>query len=310
MILTENLRKSFATVRAVDGVSFVVKPGEIYGLLGPNGAGKTTTISCISGLLRPDSGRIEIAGIDAVASPIRARRNPRRGPAGDCDLRHPQRARERRLFRLAPRALRGGARQRTDEAARRGLVWTWDRNRPARKFSGGMKRRLNLSAGLIHRPKVILLDEPTLGIDPQARINILDIIRDGVSEGMTAIYTTHYLEEAEKLCDRIAIIDRGRVLAEGTLLELRRQVGEGMIVTLRGRFGAAALENAIAGDAAVHMVSLEDGAAMFSVRQEQRPASDVLSAILRSGCEVTDITMQEPSLQSLFIKLTGRALRD
>jgi ABC-2 type transport system ATP-binding protein len=309
MIQIENLRKSFGSTKAVDGISFSVRPGEIYGLLGPNGAGKTTTISCVSGLLRPDGGRCEVNGVDIAGDPIQARRSMAVVPQ-ETAIYDTLSARENVSYFASLYGLSGAdLKARVEEALTRvGLAA--ESKKASRAFSGGMKRRLNLAIGLVSRPKVLLLDEPTVGIDPQARIHILDVVRGARAEGTAVLYTTHYLEEAEALCDRIGIMDHGRVLAEGTLAELRQLVGEGTVVTLRGRFSAGQMEEVIARQPAVRVISLEDQAAMLSVSGEQHVASEVLSLILRSGLEVGDITMQEPSLQSLFIKLTGRELRD
>jgi ABC-2 type transport system ATP-binding protein len=187
------------------------------------------------------------------------------------------------------------------------LVGLTDRAKdPVREYSGGMKRRLNLSAGLIHQPKVILLDEPTLGIDPQARLNILDIIRNGVSSGMTAIYTTHYLEEAEKLCDRIAIIDRGKILAQGTLGELVKLAGEGSLVTVRGAFAREEVSPLLKGITVQH---LESGSLRIRV-PDRAELGAALGRLFSGGIAVEEISIQEPSLEGVFIKLTGKEMRD
>jgi ABC-2 type transport system ATP-binding protein len=188
-----------------------------------------------------------------------------------------------------------------------------DSKQQSRTFSGGMKRRLNLAIGLVHGPKILLLDEPTVGIDPQARINILDVVRELQREGTAVLYTTHYLEEAETLCDRVGIVDKGRILAEGTVPELRRLVGEGTVITLRGGFTADAFRAAVGSDAGVRILSIEDKAAMVSLggrAADGRSAADLLSLLLRAGIEVEEIAIREPSLQNVFIKLTGRELRD
>ena len=309
MIQVENLRKSFGSTRAVDGISFTVKEGEIYGLLGPNGAGKTTTISCISGLLKPEGGRVEIDRADVASEPLRARRSLGVVPQ-ETAIYDTLSARENVAYFASLHGLAGAEqRRRVDEALRRvGLAA--DSRQSSKKFSGGMKRRLNLAIGLVSHPKALLLDEPTVGIDPQARIHILDVVREVQREGTAILYTTHYLEEAEALCDRVWIMDHGRILAEGTIADLRRLVGDGTLVNLRGRFQADALSTVISANANVRVVSLEDDAAMLAVAGEQRAASEVLSSVLRAGLEVTEISMQEPSLQSVFIKLTGRELRD
>jgi ABC-2 type transport system ATP-binding protein len=309
MIRVDNLRKSFGSVLAVDAVSLRVAPGEIYGLLGPNGAGKTTTISCIAGLLRPDGGRVLLQEIDVAADPIGARRLLGVVPQ-ETAIYDTLNARENVAYFASLYGLRGAEKKRRVEEALERVGLAAESKQASRKFSGGMKRRLNLAIGLVSRPRALLLDEPTVGIDPQARIHILDVVREVQREGTAVLYTTHYLEEAETLCDRVGIMDHGRILAEGTIPELRRLVGEGTMVTLKGRFEAEALRGVLHGNPGVRILSLEDNAAMLSVSGEQSAASDLLSAVLRGGMEVADISMQEPSLQSVFIKLTGRELRD
>ncbi len=309
MIKVENLQKHYGSTRAVDGISFRVAPGEIYGLLGPNGAGKTTTISCISGLLKPDGGRVTVADIDLAADPIGARRHLGVVPQ-ETAIYDTLSAAENVSYFASLHGITGGEAKRKVAQSLERVGLDPGAKTASRKFSGGMKRRLNLAIGLVHGPKALLLDEPTVGIDPQARINILDVVRALQKEGAAILYTTHYLEEAELLCDRVGIVDKGRILAEGTITELRRLVGEGTIVTLRGEFTANAFRSAIGASADVKIVSLEDNAAMVSVTGERRAASDLLTTILRSGVDVADITMQEPSLQNVFIKLTGRDLRD
>ncbi len=309
MLHVENLDRSFGSLHAVDHVSFHVRPGEIYGLLGPNGAGKTTTISCICGLLQPDSGKITLDGVDAVGEALRARRELAVVPQ-ETALYETLSARENVSFFGSLYGLRGeDLRARTAEVlAQVGLDPS--SRQPAKQFSGGMKRRLNLAIGLVSRPRMLLLDEPTVGIDPQARIHILDIVRDVRRNGTAVLYTTHYLEEAESLCDRIGIIDHGRLLAEGTLAELRRMVGEGSLITLRGGFAGEAVRAELDAERRVRVVGLEDGKAVLSVDPASGTASEALAALLQRGLSVTDIAIQEPTLQSLFLKLTGRELRD
>lgn len=309
MIQVENLHKSYGSTRAVDGVSFRVARGEIYGLLGPNGAGKTTTISCISGLLTPDSGRVVVAGTDLASDPILARRSLGVVPQ-ETAIYETLSASENVAYFASLHGIAGKDARRRVAASLERVGLDPAAKTASRKFSGGMKRRLNLAIGLVHHPKALLLDEPTVGIDPQARINILDVVRELQREGTAILYTTHYLEEAEQLCDRVGIVDKGRILAEGTIAELRRLVGEGTVVTLRGTFTAEKFRAALGPADGVKIVSLEDSAAMVSVTGERRAASDLLATVLRSGLDVADITMQEPSLQSVFIKLTGRELRD
>ena len=305
MIEVRELAKSFGDVQALAGVDFTVNEGEIFGFLGPNGAGKTTTISIIAGLLNADSGTVRIAGLD-----IRKEGRRVRGMLGvvpqDIALYEELTGRENlhfwgSLYGLSGKSLRAEA-ERVLE-----LVGLTDRADDAvREYSGGMKRRLNLSAGLIHHPKVILLDEPTLGIDPQARLNILDIIRGGVSGGMTVIYTTHYLEEAEKLCDRIAIIDHGRILAQGTLGELVKLAGEGNTVTVTGAFTREQVNPFLKGITVEHL----ENNSLRMVIPGQTELSGALGRLFSAGISIGEVSIKEPGLEGVFIKLTGRELRD
>ena len=305
MIEVRELAKSFGDIQALGGVDFTVNEGEIFGFLGPNGAGKTTTISIIAGLLNADSGTVRIAGLD-----IRKEGRRVRGMLGvvpqDIALYEELTGRENlhfwgSLYGLSGKSLRAEA-ERVLE-----LVGLTDRADDAvREYSGGMKRRLNLSAGLIHHPKVILLDEPTLGIDPQARLNILDIIRGGVSGGMTVIYTTHYLEEAEKLCDRIAIIDHGRILAQGTLGELVKLAGEGNTVTVTGAFTREQVNPFLKGITVEHL----ENNSLRMVIPGQTELSGALGRLFSAGISIGEVSIKEPGLEGVFIKLTGRELRD
>jgi ABC-2 type transport system ATP-binding protein len=205
--------------------------------------------------------------------------------------------------------LRGAALQ---EGVRRalGLVGLADRARErVSRLSGGLKRRLNLAVGLVHWPALLLLDEPTVGIDPQARLQILEVIRAQARAGCAVLYTSHYLEEAEALCDRIAVLDHGRVLAAGTVADLRRLVGEGPLVQLRGEIDAERLQ-AVAGRCpGVTLMSAADGTAAFSAR-DAAACSALVRELFQGGFKVEDLRVQEPTLQALFLKMTGRELRD
>jgi ABC-2 type transport system ATP-binding protein len=308
VIEVKNLRKAFGEVVAVDSLSFTVAEGEIYGLLGPNGAGKTTTISMICGLLVPDSGIVRVAGMDVRAEPGRVKALMGYVPQ-EIALYEELSALENvgfwgRLYGLSGKDL--------DRRAREVLtrVGLWDRAKEAvKKYSGGMKRRVNLAAALLHEPKLLLLDEPTVGIDPQARLNILDVIREVAAAGTTILYTTHYMDEAEHLCHRIGIMDHGRLLAEGTLAELVSLVGEGRVITLGGKFEAGQLEASLRDRPDVRVITLENGRAIFVARNHDTPAA-LVKTLFERGVPVEDISVKDPSLESLFIKLTGKELRD
>ena len=308
MIQVEDLQKSYGSLRAVDGISLEVPEGELFGFLGPNGAGKTTTLSMISGLLKPDRGRVSIAQIDVWSSPKAAKRLLGLVPQ-DLALYEELSARENlmfwgSLFDLPRSKLKANIDLWLDR------VGLKDRAKePVSKFSGGMKRRLNLAIGLVHNPKVVLLDEPTVGIDPQARNNILDIIRQIAAEGATILFTTHHLEEAEALCDRIAIMDHGRILESGSVEELAKVAGDGDVVTVNGPFAPARFRAALE-DQKVNILSAAENTAAVSLAPGQMNIVTLLQKLSEGGIEVTDVSVQKPSLESVFLKLTGRELRD
>jgi ABC-2 type transport system ATP-binding protein len=296
MVQVERLRQMFGSVVAVDDLSFTARPGEIFGLLGPNGAGKTTCISCISGLLKPTGGRVSVTGPLGVV--------PQEIALYD-DLS----ACENLLYWGGANRLRGRMlRDRVHEA----LEWTGlaDRARePVSRFSGGMRRRLNFACGIVHHPKVLLLDEPTVGVDPQSRVRLLELTRDLARRGATVLYTTHYMEEAESLCDRVVIVDHGRILAEGTLPELRALLGERDLVRFSGVFQPAAVRQAFVGDG-VDVVQAEENVVTLALEHASQRLPAIIAALSRAGGEIRSTTLSQPSLESLFIKLTGKELRE
>ncbi len=309
MFQVENLSKRYGELRAVDGISFEVRAGEVYGLLGPNGAGKTTTLSMLSGVLKPDNGRILFDQIDLHAEPVKVKQQLGVVPQ-ETALYEDLSARENLKFWGGLYGLKGGE---LDSAIERTLdqVGLKARAKDAvKKYSGGMKRRLNLALGLIHKPRLVLLDEPTVGIDPQARANILDVVREVAESGTTVLYTTHYLEEAESLCDRIGIMDHGRILAEGTLDELKNQAGEEETITIEGSFEAEAVKAKLEAMDSVRLLSAEAGRAVISTGGSGEGAVKLLSRLFGADLPMDGISIRPPSLNSLFLNLTGRELRD
>ena len=305
MIMVKELSKNFGEIRAVRGIDFTVERGEIFGFLGPNGAGKTTTISMLSGLLRPDSGSITIDGMDMASRGRDIRRIMGIIPQ-EIALYEELSGRDNLLFWGGLYGLSGGELKDSVDRALE-LVDLVDRSKDAvRTYSGGMKRRINLCAGLIHDPKIILLDEPTLGIDPQARIRILEVVKRLAGEGKTVIYTTHYLEEAEHLCDRISIIDEGTIHASGTLAELVELVGGKILVSITGDFGADEAKQVI-GDA--EFDHLSDGELRVKLL-DRDSTGRLLGGLFSAGLHVDEVAIREPSLESVFLQVTGRELRD
>ena len=309
MIHVEHLRKQYGDLVAVDDVSFTAEEGRIFGLLGPNGAGKTTTIGCISGLLKPTSGRITVAGHDVVADAQEARRCLGIVPQ-ELALYSDLSAAANLEFWGSAYGLRGAElRRRVAQVLE--LIGLADRARDhTATFSGGMKRRLNFGCGIVHSPRVLLLDEPTAGVDPQSRVRLLDLVREQARGGTTVIYTTHYMEEAQDLCHHIAIVDHGKLLALGTLDELRRMVGEQDLLRLAGRFDAAAASHALAALDGVQVLTAAPDAMTITTTGASRKLPMIFAALTTAGADIQETTLSVQSLESLFIKLTGRELRE
>ena len=308
LLKIHRLSKSFGTLRAVDEVSFEVSAGEIYGLLGPNGAGKTTTLSMLCGLLKPDGGEVTVAGMDFWADPHRARALMGVVPQ-DVALYEELSGRENLEFwgRLAGLSARD-ARQRAGELLA-ALSLTDRANDAVRKYSGGMKRRINLGAALLHRPQLLLLDEPTVGIDPQARANLLEYIRGLVASGMGLLYTTHYLDEAELLCHRIGIIDHGRLLAEGTLGQLQERLGGDRLFVLEGDLRQAEPERWPGFLERFRVLQKMERQLIVAAITAREPAA-CLQELLALPVRVENVTCKRPSLNDVFLQLTGRELRE
>ena len=282
MIHLQKIERRFGDTRAVDGVTFHVSRGEVFGLLGPNGAGKTTTVNLLSGLLEPDAGTVRLGEWGSPRTPA-CRAHLGLAPQA-LALYEALTGRENlrffgRIYGISRRSLE----VRVEEA----LAFTGLEERAGDRvstYSGGMKRRLNLAAALIHHPPILLLDEPTVGVDPQTRNALFENIRSLASEGRTILYTTHYMEEAERLCDRVAIMDHGRILALDTVEGLLQRHGkESVLVVLR-----------------------KNG------REERIPAPDPLEALLARGREgdLVSFRVERPDLEQVFLNLTGRRLRD
>ncbi|MFN2433068.1 MAG: ATP-binding cassette domain-containing protein [Gemmatimonadota bacterium] len=309
MIEVDDLRKEYDGTVAVDGVTFHAREGEIFGLLGPNGAGKSTTIGCISGLFDPTAGRVRVLGRDVVREGVAARAALGVVPQ-EIALYEEISATENLEYWAGAQGLGGAAlRRRIAEVLElTGLV---DRARePVKRFSGGMKRRLNFGCGIVHAPRVLLLDEPTVGVDPQSRVRLLDLVREQARAGTSVLYTTHYMEEAEGLCDRLAIVDHGKVIALGTLAELRERLGGRDALRLAGRFEPAATAAAVVAMHDVELVQVTEGELVLALPEASRRLPAVFAALAGAGAEVRETTLTRPSLESLFIQLTGRELRD
>ncbi len=309
MITAERLCKSFGSLVAVDNVSFEVGEGEIFGLLGPNGAGKTTTINMICGVLKSDAGRVVIGGKDIWLEPTTVKQTLGVVPQ-EIAVYEDLTARDNLNFWGSLYGLSGAElKSRVDESLTR--VGLSDRaGGRVKEFSGGMKRRLNLCMGLLHHPRVLLLDEPTVGIDPQARLNILEVVREVANGGTTVLYTTHYMDEAQDLCDRIAIIDHGKILTVGTLDELTQLAGEAEVLRITGNFDDPAIRERLNALDGVRVLKVDDRLAVLSIDADGPGLLAVLPRVLATDLGVDDVSIQQPNLQSVFISLTGKELRD
>lgn len=307
----KELVKQYGDFNAVKGITFDIKEGEIFSLLGPNGAGKTTTISMLSTLYTPTAGDASIGGYSVSKEPMAVKQVIGVVPQ-ELALYEDLTARENLIFWGQMYGLSGKSlHSRVDEVLEQiGLV-DKAKNR-VKTYSGGMKRRVNIGVGLLHKPRLLFMDEPTVGIDPQSRRAILDTVKDLNQQGMTVLYTTHYMEEAAELSDRVGIIDHGELIALGTQKELTQKVGETetLILHLGENDDPETLarslvetENVLEAIATDHEVSV--------VAQE---AEDVLAAVITKanerGIKIHSIDIREPNLEAVFLQLTGRALRD
>jgi len=309
VIEVDGLVKRYGELVAVDGVGFAAREGEIYGLLGPNGAGKSTTLGCVSGLLRPSAGRVSVLGHDVVHDGRAAKQRLGVVPQ-ELALYEDLSAQQNLAYWGATWGLGGGRlRRRVDEVLE--VVGLADRSRePVERFSGGMKRRLNFACGIVHEPRVLLLDEPTVGVDPQSRVRLLELVRTQAREGVCVLYTTHYMEEAETLCDRLAVIDHGKLLAEGTLAELRALLGERDLLRLAGHFEPERAREALAGEADLEIVQADAEQLVLALAGASLRLGGLFAALQACGAQVRETTLSQPSLESLFIKLTGKELRE
>jgi ABC-2 type transport system ATP-binding protein len=303
------LTKRFGDRLAVDGVGFEIRAGETYGLLGPNGAGKTTTISMICGLLTRNGGEVLVEGrpIDPGATAAKAAIGyvPQ-----DLAIYPDLTASENLAFFGGLYGLRGRPlRARVAELLE--IIGLTDRaNDRTEQFSGGMKRRLNIAIGLLHRPRLLVLDEPTVGVDPQSRNAILASVQALGREGMAILYTTHYMEEAERLCHRVGIIDEGTIRAEGTRRELVGMVGQRDRVTLAATGDLALATAAARRIAGVHEATAHEGGIDLLVTNARQLLPKLLMDISTDGVSIRSVEVIEPDLEAVFLHLTGKALRD
>lgn len=308
-IKVENLAKSYGENKAVDGISFEVEKGELFGLLGPNGAGKSTTISMLSGLLNPTEGNIFIKGENIVKKPMAAKKVLGLVPQ-DIALYPTLTAKENltfwgKMYNLSGKELK----TRVQEVLQ--VVGLEDRQKDRiETYSGGMKRRINIAAALLHRPEILIMDEPTVGIDPQSRNHILETVKKLNANGMTVIYTSHYMEEVEFLCNRIGIVDHGKLLAIGEKEELKRSIIKDDRIELEVSSINPAVSERIGKLEHIEKLSIEEKKVIIHSGRSQELLANVLAIISKMNVKVLSMKIEEPNLESVFLNLTGRALRD
>ncbi len=322
ILTTKELSKTYGSLQAVKDVSFSVLRGEIFSLLGPNGAGKTTTISMLSCLLQPTSGTAEIGGHSITNDNLRVREIIGIVPQ-EIALYDELTARQNlrfwgQMYNLSGKALNNRIAEVLEQ------VNLHDRaDDRVGTYSGGMKRRINIAAGLLHKPQLLFMDEPTVGIDPQSRRRILDMVKELRDQGMTVLYTTHYMEEAQELSDRVGIIDHGAIIAEGTTGELIQMVGEEDQISLRieGQDAPADLLDRLqtidgVTDARVHTQDSADETApqhrdlVIRAKRGRRALPDLIHMATDAGIDISSVAIKEPDLEDVFLHLTGRALRE
>jgi ABC-2 type transport system ATP-binding protein len=308
ILVAQDLKKSFGDFQAVKGVSLEVARGEVFGLLGPNGAGKTTTISMLTGLLDPTDGQVAVDGLD-----LKTHTNEVKAKMGlvpqEMALYMTLSARQNLIFFGRIYGLRGKElRQRVDEVLE--MIGLTERADEAiDKYSGGMKRRVNIGAGLLHTPQILFLDEPTVGVDPQSRNAIFESVEALNRAGMSVIYTTHYMEEAQRLCHRVAIVDEGKLIALDTPTALIRSLGGGVVMLGVAEGAPDDLTERIAQIPAVRSASRSDGQLKIETQRLQEGLMGALEITNQLDVRITSLEILEPNLESVFLNLTGKKLR-
>jgi ABC-2 type transport system ATP-binding protein len=303
-----DLKKLYATHPVVDGLSFSIAQGEVFGLLGPNGAGKSTTIAMLAGLIQPSSGHISILGMDPTRQSLAIKARLGLVPQ-ELALYQTLTARDNLLFFGQIYGLRGQQLRRRVDQVLEMVQLTNRADDPVEQYSGGMKRRVNMAVGLLHEPEILFLDEPTVGVDPQSRNAIFESVEALNRAGLTMIYTTHYMEEAQRLCDRIAIMDHGQIIALDTPANLIRSMGGGMIhLEING--DATALAGQAEGLPAVQSIRSQAGGMDVHTWRSQEALSGLLALAGQMQANILSLQIFEPNLETVFLSLTGKSLRE
>ena len=309
LLQIQNLSKSYGEAPALDRFSLDMERGEVLGLLGPNGAGKTTLISILSGTLPGFSGSVTFQGKNLFSD--RSLKNRLGIVPQDMAFYEELSAMDNLLFWGGLYDISRSELKRKAEELLKSVELSDRAKEPVKRFSGGMKRRLNVAIGLLHSPDLLLLDEPTVGIDVQAKVSILEIIKSVGREGTAVIFTTHQLAEVEETCSRIAIMDHGRILAQGTLDELIKTIGEKVIVRVEGEFSLSSFSEAIGSlaDDGVELISAADDIVSLGVDDTDR-IPKVMERLFSNNVQISDLKIHSPNLETVFLRFTGKSLRD
>ncbi len=313
MLVVDNLVKQYGDLIAVDGVSFTAGKGMVFGLLGPNGAGKSTVINCISGLLRPTGGHISVAGFDIRKEAKKAKKALGVVPQ-ELALYEDLPAIDNLRYWGKAYGLRGEyLESRVDEVLNTAGLADRAKDLP-KTFSGGMKRRLNFACGVVHKPPVMLLDEPTVGVDPQSRERLFELVEAERENGSCIVYSTHYMEEADRLCDSLAIMDHGKLIAQGTVAGLRTQLGARDVLQLSGSFPGDATKQAIralaSGGIDLEIINHEEAGLTLTLSGASQHLPAIFEALSGAGALVSETSLRSPNLETLFLLLTGKELRE
>lgn len=309
VIEVKNLQKSYGDKKAVNGISFAVKKGEILGLLGPNGAGKSTTISILSTILAPDNGQITILNNDLKKGFKIIKQGIGVVPQ-DLAIYEEISAEKNVRFFASLYKIKGKQLDSCVEDALK-LVGLYDRKKDKPKtFSGGMKRRLNIACAIAHRPELIIMDEPTVGIDPQSRNHILESIKTLQKRGATLIYSTHYMEEVEAICNRIIIMNEGKIIAEGTKEELKQNVKDEITYSFNLNEADKLTEKQFYEIAGVKKAKISDSTVFITADKSCDNLNEIISSIISKKCKIESMNSTQASLETVFLDLTGRKLKD